>query len=74
MNYPYVDMHCDSLTREILDKKGSVHDGDGMQSLKKMSEARQMCQFYAIFFQPPNLRNFWKEAPEIPPIGSIFRY
>ena len=73
MECPYVDMHCDSLTREIFDKRGSVYDGEGMQSLKKMSEAGQLCQFYAIFFQPPNLKDFVKDTPEIPPDWEYFQ-
>ncbi len=50
--YPYIDMHCDSLLRTIEQGCESLYNGEGMQSIQKMVEAGQMCQFFAIFFSP----------------------
>lgn len=52
MNYSYVDMHCDSLLRGFYENEESIYNGSGMQSLKRMADAGQMAQFYAIFFPP----------------------
>lgn len=52
MNYPYVDMHCDSLLRGFYENQESIYSGEGMQSLRRMAEAGQMAQFFAIFFPP----------------------
>lgn len=55
MGYPYVDMHCDTLLRSMLKGSSSLYDGEGMQSIKKMREAGQMCQFFAVFFPPRDM-------------------
>lgn len=52
LNYPYVDMHCDSLLRGFYENQESIYNGSGMQGLKRMAEAGQMAQFFAIFFPP----------------------
>ena len=52
MNYPYIDMHCDTLFRGHQFNEQSVYDGEGMQSIRHMCDAGQMAQFYAIFFPP----------------------
>lgn len=74
MNYPYIDMHCDSLLREYFDREGSVYDGEGMQSLSKMAAAGQLCQFYAIFFPPREKENRgeYKDIPELPQDEEYF--
>ncbi|MGN1148954.1 MAG: dipeptidase [Lachnospiraceae bacterium] len=53
--YPYIDMHCDTLLRSLLEGSNSIYDGDGMQSIKQMKEGGQLCQFFAIFFPPRNM-------------------
>ncbi len=57
--HSYIDMHCDSLLRVLEEGERSLYDGEGMQSIKKLTQARQMCQFFAIFFRPQ-----WLEAKE----------
>ncbi len=47
----WIDMHCDSLLRAYRDGSGSLWDGRG-QSLKQMAQSGQMCQFFAVYFQP----------------------
>lgn len=66
MKHPYIDMHCDTLLRGLHQGGESVYDGDGMQSLKKMADAGQMAQFFAIFF-PPRMKK--EDLPEgFPPL------
>lgn len=48
----YIDMHCDTLQRTFTQGASSLYDGEGMQSIKLMQEAKQMCQFFAVFFPP----------------------
>lgn len=55
--YSYIDMHCDTLLRTIEEKPSSIYDGEGMQSIKLMHEAKQMCQFFAVFFLPRDAQN-----------------
>ena len=43
----YIDMHCDTLQRTFTQGASSLYDGEGMQSIKLMQEAKQMCQFFA---------------------------
>lgn len=50
--YSYADMHCDSLLRTLTEGADSLFDGAGMQSIQKMAETGQWCQFFAIFFRP----------------------
>ena len=52
MMLSYIDMHCDSLLRALAQGEDSLYDGNGMQSMKKMVEAGQIGQFFAIFFPP----------------------
>ncbi len=48
--YTYADMHCDTLLRVIESGSGSIVSGNGMQSFEHQIAAKQMLQFYAIFF------------------------
>lgn len=50
--YPYIDMHCDTLLRSLTEGSGTLFDGAGMQSIRQMQEAGQLCQFFAVFFPP----------------------
>ncbi len=50
--YPYIDMHCDSLLRVWEQGENSLYHGEGMQSIHKLVQAGQICQFFAIFFPP----------------------
>ena len=66
--YHYFDMHCDTLQRGFLEKNtDTIYDGEGMQSIKLMEEAEQLCQFYAVFFPPRKevtlLDNHGRELP-----------
>ena len=48
--YSYIDMHCDTLLRTMMDGSANLYDGEGMQSIRQMKDAGQMCQFFAVFF------------------------
>ena len=37
-----VDMHCDTLLRTLEHESGSLYDGEGMQSISQMKEAKQI--------------------------------
>lgn len=52
--YSYIDMHCDTLSQTLFKGSSLLYENDGMQSLMLMRKARQMCQFFAIFFPPRN--------------------
>lgn len=67
--YSYVDMHCDTLLRTLRADSGLLYDNDGMQSLKLMQEAKQMCQFFAVFF-PPRREDM---VPPMSPDEEFFR-
>lgn len=67
--YSYVDMHCDTLLRTLHQGSSLLYENDGMQSLKLMQEAKQMCQFFAVFFPPRHER---QESP-MPPDEEFFR-
>lgn len=63
MNYTYADMHCDSILRAAKEGSQSLFDGNGMQSFKKQIDAKQLLQFYAIFFPPKEyMENLEDEA------------
>lgn len=68
--YSYIDMHCDTLLRSLLEGSGSIYDGAGMQSIKQMKEGGQLCQFFAIFFPPRNLPE--KGSPFVLPPDEVF--
>lgn len=36
----YIDMHCDTLQRTFTQGASSLYDGEGMQSIKLMQEAK----------------------------------
>lgn len=61
--YSYVDMHCDTLLQTLHGGSSLLYENDGMQSLKLMQEAKQMCQFFAIFFPP---RQEKRNSPLLP--------
>lgn len=69
MKYPYADMHCDTLLHCISREGGlaSLYDLSGMQSIRQMTEAGQLLQFFAVFFPPVG------EEPELPPDEEFFR-
>ena len=67
--YSYVDMHCDTLLQTLHEGNGLLYENQGMQSLKLMQEAKQMCQFFAIFFPPRHE----ERIPPLPPDEDFFR-
>ena len=68
-NYSWIDMHCDSLLRAHREGAESLWDGEGHQSLKRMADAGQMAQFFAVFFPPRPSR---KEEGGIPDDTEYF--
>ena len=71
--YSYIDMHCDTLLQTWEQGSCSLYDGEGMQSIKQMKEAKQMCQFFAIFFPPRDVpfSDGTKRSP-MPPDEEFF--
>jgi len=67
--YSYVDMHCDTLLQTLHEGSGLLYENQGMQSLKLMQEAKQMCQFFAIYFPPRHE----ERIPPLPPDEAFFR-
>lgn len=67
--YSYVDMHCDTLLQTLHKDSSLLYENNGMQSLKLMQEAKQMCQFFAVFF-PPRQKDC---VPPMPPDDEFFR-
>ncbi|MCD8337319.1 MAG: dipeptidase [Lachnospiraceae bacterium] len=63
----YIDMHCDTLLRTVRCENETLYDGKGMQSLRQMREAGQMCQFFAVFFPPREelIREAFWEKPDV---------
>ena len=52
MSRPYIDLHCDTLLKEIL--SGRLYDNpENMLDVARMAEAGQCAQFFAVFFPPP---------------------
>lgn len=73
MRHSYVDMHCDTLLRGLYENETSIYDGAGMQSLKQMINAKQLAQFYAIFFPPKmNPEDMPEGYPPLPSDEEIF--
>ncbi len=71
--YSYIDMHCDTLLRTLEQGTDSLYDGEGMQSIKQMKEAKQMCQFFAVFFPPRDMpARDGAKRPELPPDDEFF--
>jgi len=47
----YIDMHCDTLLKEI--EGGRLYDNpENMVDIRRMAEAGQCAQFFAVFFPP----------------------
>lgn len=67
--YSYVDMHCDTLLQTLHEGSSLLYENQGMQSLRLMQEAKQMCQFFAIFFPPRHE----KRNPPLPSDEEFFR-
>ncbi len=69
----YVDMHCDTLLRTVRYEEETLYDGKGMQSLRQMREAGQMCQFFAVFFPPREelIREAFWERPDVKAAASL---
>lgn len=69
----YVDMHCDTLLRTVRYEEETLYDGKGMQSLRQMREAGQLCQFFAVFFPPREelIREAFWERPDVKAAASL---
>lgn len=62
MSRPYIDLHCDTLLKEI--SSGRVYENpDNMLDVARMAAAGQCAQFFAVFFPPP--------VPEEARLGNI---
>ena len=51
MTYGYIDMHCDTLLKAIIDGRLYDHPGN-MLDVSRMVLAGQGAQFFAVFFPP----------------------
>lgn len=70
--YSYIDMHCDTLLYSLEGGYQKVYENDGMQSIKWMEQAKQMCQFFAIFFPPATAEYMAGEKRKLPPDDQLF--
>lgn len=71
--YSYIDMHCDTLLRTMMDGSANLYDGEGMQSIRQMKDAGQMCQFFAVFFPPRDMPGKdGSKRPPLPPDEEFF--
>ena len=68
--YTYADMHCDSLLRVIENGSEAIVGGEGMQSFEHQAAAKQMLQFYAIFFPSPESYKEWMPGWRKGPIND----
>lgn len=66
--YSYIDMHCDTLLLTLHGDSSLLYENQGMQSMKLMREAKQLCQFFAIFFPPAHEEG----AVPLPPDEELF--
>jgi len=58
---PYIDMHCDTLLKGLREKREDIYEmPEAMVDVKRLKEAKMMCQFFAIFF-PPKTKDLLKE-------------
>jgi membrane dipeptidase len=53
MQYPYIDMHCDTLLQCVVRKNNDLYgNGETMVNVDRMFHAGQGAQFFAVFFPP----------------------
>ena len=58
----YIDMHCDTLLKGVREEKEDIYEmPDAMVDVRRLKEAKVMCQFFAIFF-PPKQSNYPESA------------
>lgn len=48
----FFDMHCDTLMLGFMKQKDDMYEMPGMLDIKRMKEAGQLAQFFAIFMPP----------------------
>lgn len=72
MDYPYVDMHCDTLFRAFYPGGDSFCRGEGQQSLMRMCDAGQLVQFFAIFFPPASNHDYLAPGCPTLPEDQVF--
>lgn len=73
MVYRYIDMHCDSLLKGIMD--GRLYDHPrNMLDVSRMASACQGAQFFAVFFppRPPDGSRPPVGAAPLPPDDALF--
>jgi membrane dipeptidase len=75
MNYSFIDMHCDSLLKGIID--GQLYDHPGnMLDVSRMALAGQGAQFFAVFFPPKTAGEIVPHQdvpmPPLPPDDELF--
>lgn len=64
--YSYIDMHCDTLWNYMDAGYEQLYKNNGMQSIKLMQEASQLCQFFAVFFPPKETEVIDMYTPKTP--------
>lgn len=57
----FIDLHCDTLMQAYQNQKKSIYETEGMLDLKRMKEAGQLAQFFAIFMPSIN-SSLYQEA------------
>ena len=71
--YSYIDMHCDTLWSYMDAGYEQLYENQGMQSIKLMQEASQLCQFFAVFFPAKNTEVVDMYTPKKPmPADEVY--
>lgn len=58
----FIDLHCDTLMNTFLYKKDDMYETDGMVDFKRMKEAGQLAQFFAMYMLSPDVKRYMPEA------------
>ncbi|MBP7110921.1 MAG: dipeptidase [Firmicutes bacterium] len=61
----FIDLHCDTLMNTYLSGKEGLYETDGMVDFRRMKEAGQMAQFFAIWMLSPDMRQWGGDYKEI---------
>ncbi len=69
----YIDMHCDTLSKALVQKKQTVYElGGAMVDVKRLREAGVFAQFFAMFL-PQRDEPEWFGLEEMPPQEALMR-
>ena len=58
----FIDLHCDTLMNTFLYKQDDMYEMEGMVDFKRMKEAGQLAQFFAMYMLSPDVKRFEPEV------------